>query len=323
MDQITHYKKLFYETLRIRLIEEAIADRYKEQEMRCPVHLSIGQEAVATGVCHCLEPSDLMMSTHRAHAHYLAKGGSLKAMMAEIYGKKAGCCGGRGGSMHLVDLSKNMIGSTPIVGGSFPVAIGLAFASHLKKENKITVIFLGEAMTEEGVFAEGINFAALKNLPIFFVCETNLYSVYSPMEVRQPPKRDICKIVEAHGISARKGDGNRIDEVLNLSKEAIEAIHAGKGPQFIELSTYRFREHCGPNYDIQLGYRTQEELEYWESKCPIQYFKNKLLSENLITESELLTIEEDIRKEIDEAFDYARQAPYPEKQDLLTHIYAS
>lgn len=317
------YQSLFYDTLRIRLVEEAIADRYGEQEMRCPVHLSIGQEAVATGVCAHLNQEDYILSTHRAHAHYLAKGGSLKRMIAEIYGKITGCCGGRGGSMHLVDLDVNMIGSTPIVGGSFPIAVGVAFASEQKKENRVTAVFIGEAMTEEGVFSEGINFAALQNLPILFVCETNLYSVYSPMEVRQPSKRDICKLAEAHGIPAEKGDGNKIDEVLELTSKAVSKIRKGEGPQLIELSTYRWREHCGPNYDIQLGYRTQQELDHWKEKCPIKYFEKLLFEKGYLNAFDLKVMHENIEKEIEEAFSYSIESPYPEKEDLFTHIYST
>jgi len=165
--------------LRIRMVEEAIADRYAEQEMRCPVHLSIGQEAIAVGVCSALEFRDYVMSTHRGHAHYLAKGGDLKALLAEIYGRATGCASGKGGSMHLVDLSVNMLGTTPIVGSTLPVAVGTAFATRMRHQDNITVVFFGEGATEEGVFAESINFAALKRLPVIFVCENNLYSVYT------------------------------------------------------------------------------------------------------------------------------------------------
>lgn len=315
-------KDLFFQSLRIRRIEEAIADKYSQQEMRCPVHLSIGQEAVAVGVCSQLEKSDYIMSTHRAHAHYLAKGGSLKQMVAELYGKRTGCCGGKGGSMHLVDQKVNMVGSTPIVGGSFPIAVGLALASQMKNEDQVTVIFFGEAMTEEGVFSEAINFAALKNLPILFLCESNFYSVYSPMEVRQPKERSIPKIAEAHGIISKHGDGNNLEEVASLSKAAIDDIRAKKGPRLLEFTTYRYREHCGPNYDVNLGYRSQEEVDSWESKCPILRLKNLLLSNNQLSEDELLDGDKKIQIEIDEAFLFAKESPFPEEQELQSHIYA-
>src|SRR3990167_1684775 len=221
---------LFKRMLRIRLIEEAIAHRYQEQKMRCPVHLSIGQEAVAVGVCKAALHLDYLISNHRAHAHYLAKGGDLKKMIAEIYGKSTGCCLGRGGSMHLVDRSVGMYGSTPIVGGSLPVGVGLAFATQLKKESDVTLIFFGEGSTEEGVFGESLNFAALKKLPVLFICENNFYSVYSPLNVRQPPQRDRVAIARAHGMVAKTGYGNDVEEVYRLASSAITSIREGNGP---------------------------------------------------------------------------------------------
>lgn len=315
-------KSLYFKTLRIRLIELAIARRYNEQLMRCPVHLSVGQEAIATGVCHYLSSNDFMMSTHRAHAHYLAKGGNFKAMLAEIHAKQTGCCEGRGGSMHLIDKSANFLGATPIVGGAFPLSVGVAFASKLKKENRITVAFHGEAMTEEGVFAEALNFAALKELPVLFVCETNLYSVYSPMEVRQPKNRDLCEIARAHGIHAQKGDGNKIDEVLKLSKYAIDEIRKNKQPQFIEFSTYRWLEHCGPSYDLDLGYRTEEELKCWKEKCPLKYFEALLKNTGSLEDKEIEEATKAFENEIGDAFTYAINSPSPAKSELMRHIYA-
>ncbi len=298
---------LFKEVLRIRMIEEAIADRYNEQKMRCPVHLSIGQEAVAVGVCKAVLHSDYLISNHRAHAHYLAKGGDLKAMIAEIYGKSTGCCSGRGGSMHLVDLSVGMIGSTPIVGGSIPVGVGLAFATKLKHEAQVTVIFFGEGATEEGVFAECLNFAALKKLPILFVCENNLYSVYSPLDVRQPKERDRLAIAQAHGLYVQSGFGNDVDEVYQISKEAVDHIRQGKGPVFLEFDTYRHREHCGPNFDNHIGYRSEEEFISWEKKCPIKFYVNKAQ----IPEIELNLFRSTIAAEISQAFKFAEESPFP------------
>ncbi len=315
-------KDLFFQILRIRRIEEAIAHHYQKQQMRCPVHLSIGQEAIAVGVCSQLKRTDYIMSTHRAHAHYLAKGGDLKRMIAELHGKKTGCCGGKGGSMHLVDLDVNLIGSTPIIGGSVPLAVGVAYASQMKKEDAITTTFFGEAMTEEGVFTESLNFAVLKNLPVLFLCESNLYSVYSPMQVRQPKERSITKIAEAHGMIAKQGNGNDLYEVMSLTKEATQAIRANKGPRLLEFSTYRWREHCGPNYDISLGYRTQQELDEWVQKCPVAHVKKILEKNKLLTEKELKSFEEKIEAEINHAFEFSEMSPFPAQDELLTHIYA-
>lgn len=304
--------------VRIRRIEESIANRYKEQKMRCPVHLSVGQEAIAVGVCEHLSVNDYAMSGHRAHAHYLAKGGDLKRMLAEIYGKVTGCCLGRGGSMHLVDLSCGFLGSTPIVGGSLPVGVGLAFGSvlypnHLKncidrvaKEKRVVAIFFGEGATEEGVFAECLNFAMLKKLPILFVCENNLYSVYSPLEVRQPATRDRPSFAKAHGMFALEGNGNDVEEVSKLTKEATDYIREGNGPVFVEFSTYRFREHCGPDLD---PYQPQEEVECWKAQDPLCHVQIPR------------ELEEEIAQEIEEAFIFAEKSPYPNLEQEM-RLYA-
>jgi pyruvate dehydrogenase E1 component alpha subunit len=308
--------ELFEKMLRIRMIEEAIANRYSEQKMRCPVHLSIGQEAVAVGVCKAVLHSDFLISNHRAHAHYLAKGGDLNRMIAEIYGKKTGCCLGRGGSMHLVDLSVGMMGSTPIVGGSIPVGVGIAFATQMKQEKEITVIFFGEGSTEEGVFAESLNFAALKKLPVLFVCENNFYSVYSPLDVRQPKDRDRLAIAKAHGLFAKEGFGNDVEAVYRLAQEAVSYVREGNGPAYIEFETYRHREHCGPNFDNHIGYRTEEEFLSWEKKCPLKIQRSKL---NEISERELCNT---LSREIEEAFQFAEKSPFPPFDSDFENPYA-
>lgn len=309
--------------LRIRMIEETIADRYAEQEMRCPVHLSIGQEAVAVGVCAALETRDYIVSTHRAHAHYLAKGGNLPAMMAEIYGRDTGCCRGRGGSMHLIDLAVNMLGSTPIVGSSLPVAVGAAFGSQLRGENdRITACFFGEGMTEEGTFGESLNFAALKKLPMLFVCENNLFSVYSPMDVRQPAERDRCAIARAHGMVALHADGNDVDAVFAATQQAVALLRNGKGPVYLEFDTYRWREHCGPNYDNDIGYRTEEEYQTWRARCPIEGLEGQLLSDGTYSAAEVAELRTEFQREIDAAFAFALASPFPDPTPRADDIYA-
>ncbi len=192
--------------LRIRRVEEVLADRYAEQEMRCPMHLCIGQEAIAVGVCAVLNNRDKVFSNHRAHGHYLAKGGDLDAMVAELYGKSTGCAGGRGGSMHLIDLQVGFMGATPIVGGTVPLSVGSAWADQLLDNDQVTVVFFGDGCFEEGVMHESLNFAALHQLPVIFVCENNDFSVYTHRNERQPD-RPIYKIAEAHGLSAAVMDG--------------------------------------------------------------------------------------------------------------------
>ena len=255
--------ELWRDMLRIRMVEEAIAEHYPEQEMRCPVHLSIGQEAAAVGVCAALQRKDWVFSGHRSHAHYLAKGGDLKRMIAEIYGKATGCCGGKGGSMHLTDQAAGFIGATPIVGSTVPIAVGAALTSQLHEEGRLVVIFLGDGAMEAGVVHESLNFAVLKNLPVLFACENNLYSVYSPLEVRQPPQRSLSQLAAGHGIQTMLVDGNDVCAVFEASSKACQSIRSGNGPIFLEMPTYRWREHCGPNYDNDIGYRTEEEFESW------------------------------------------------------------
>ena len=260
--------KLYYQLLRMRMIEEVIAEKYSQENMRCPVHFSIGQEAIGIGVCEVLNEDDYVLSCHRSHVHYLAKGGSLPKLIAEIMGKETGCCLGRGGSMHLTALDKGFIASTAILGGTMPIGVGVAFASQYKKENRITTIFFGDGSTEEGVWAECLNFASLKKLPILFVCENNFYSVCSPMSVRQSSSRDRTLIAKAHGLWAKKGYGNDIEEVYKLAKEAKEVLKKGEGPVFLEFDTYRYKEHCGPYADYEANYRSLKEIIEWLDKCP-------------------------------------------------------
>jgi pyruvate dehydrogenase E1 component alpha subunit len=308
--------------VRIRMVEEAIARYYGDQQMRCPVHLSIGQEAAATGVGLALRADDLAMSGHRSHAHYLAKGGRLNEMIAEIYGKETGCCQGRGGSMHLVDLAAGFVGAVPIVGSTIPIATGLAFADRQLKRDRVTIAFLGEAATEEGVFHESVNFASLHRLPIVFVCENNLYSVYSPLHVRQPAHRGLCELAAGHGIAAHAGDGNDPLAVHDLARAAVDRARSGQGPVFLELKTYRWREHCGPGFDNHIGYRTEAEFLSWRERDPIATFEYRLRQAGDFDELRHAQFQDRVETEIATAFAAAHAAPYPAGTTLLDHVYA-
>ena len=301
--------KLFESMLRIRLVEESIANKYSEQKMRCPTHLSIGQEAIAVGVCANLTSQDQVLSTHRAHAHYLAKGGCLNSMMAEIYGKASGCSKGMGGSMHLIDTSVGFMGSTAIVGNTIPVAVGLALEKKLTRKKSIACVFFGDGATEEGAFYESVNFAIIHSLPILFICENNLYSVYSGLEVRQPVDRKIHKMVRAMGISAQHGNGNDVEEVARKVKHAKTIILKSGGPQFLEFDTYRWREHCGPNFDNNIGYREESEFLKWKKKDPLKNFysenSQKYIDRKIDT----------ISQEIDDAHQFADDSKFPTMQD--------
>ncbi len=315
-------KQLYYQMLRIRMVEEKIAELYPEQEMRCPTHLCIGQEAVAAGVCANLSRHDYVLSNHRSHGHYLAKGADLRAMMAEIYGKATGCSQGKGGSMHLVDLSVGFLGATPIVGSTIPIAVGTAFGSVMRGEQRVTAIFFGDGATEEGVFHESLNFAVLKRLPVVFVCENNLYSVYSPLSVRQPEGREIFGLAKGHGMESYQSDGNDVVEVYQLAERAVRKARQGGGPTFLEFKTYRWREHCGPYYDNDLGYRTEGEFQEWRRRCPIETLEERLLRDGVLCNQGIDDMVSELEAEIEHAVVFAKESPFPEEQLLLEHIYA-
>ncbi len=317
---INELKQIYERMLRIRLVEEKIAEKYSEQKMRCPTHLSIGQESVAAVVGFLMRKDDFFVSSHRAHGHYLGKNGNLKKMIAEIYGKETGCSKGRGGSMHLIDKSVGFYGSTAIVGGTIPIGVGLGLSFKLKNTDQISCIFFGDGAIEEGVFYESINFAMLKYLPVLFICENNLYSVYSSLKERQPEGRQIHKMVEGLGCKVFYEDGNDPIKVYNTIKEAEDYIRKGNGPVFIEYFTYRWREHCGPNYDNDLGYRSISEFEEWKKKDPMIIIKEKLTA---IDDSFFTEIEKLIKNEIDKAFIFAEKSPFPEEDSLMNFRYSS
>ncbi len=315
-------RRLLFAMTRIRCVEETIAARYAEWQMRCPVHLSIGQEAVAAAVGAALRPDDLAVSGHRAHAHYLAKGGDLPAMIAELYGKATGCSRGKGGSMHLVDDAAGFMGSTAIVGGTVPVGVGLAYAMKLKRADQVSCIFIGDAVVETGVFFESVNFAVLKRLPVLFVCENNLYSVYSPLQVRQPKGRAIHAMVAGMGLPTAHGDGNDALEVHAMIEDGVRAIRAGEGPRFYEFATYRWREHCGPLYDNDIGYRAEAEFLAWQANDPIVRLQAAPSARRSLTADDIAGMAAEIGAEVAAAFAFAENSPFPAPAEAFTDLYA-
>lgn len=311
----------FREMLRIRMVEEAIAERYSGQQMRCPVHLSIGQESVAVAVSATLRTEDQIVTNHRCHAHYLAKGGDLRAMLCELMGRAPGCCGGRGGSMHLFDGPAGILLSLPIVSASIPIGVGAALAFRQRREDRVAVVYLGDAALEEGVFHESANFSALHNLPVVFVIENNLYSVYTPLATRQP-NRPLVDLGKAHGMPTHALHGKDIGAIHQAASEAVSRARSGAGPSFIQVDTYRYREHCGPNYDNDFGYRTLSEYEAWLALDPLDALRGELTAAGALDEAIERAMADQFKQEIDEAFAFAEAAPYPDPATIESNVYA-
>lgn len=313
-------KKIFEVCSLIRHIELQISSKYSENRMRCPVHLSVGQEGVSAVLSVLLLKKDFAVSTHRSHAHYISKGGSIKRMIAEIYGKSTGCSGGKGGSMHLVDKKNGFMGSSSIVGNSIPIGVGLGMSLKLKKNKNISVIFLGDAAVETGSFFESVNFAIIKKLPVVFICENNLYSVYTPIKDRQPQNRKIFKMVEGLGIKSFHFDGSKPFSFATKLKKILNNVRKDSQPCFVEFSTYRFLEHCGPFNDDNLKYRSKAELKKWSLKDPYLNLKN-ILSTNSKLKKYLDNVEKKNIRNIELAFKFAEKSNFPKKKDLFTNVY--
>jgi len=302
--------KVFSSALRIRMVEERIAELYPKGNMRCPTHLSIGQELPPVMVSQFLRDEDTAVSSHRCHAHYLAKGGNLNSMIAEIHGKKNGCSSGKGGSMHLVDQKVGFMGATAIVGGSIPIGVGLGLAHKLKSSDNISCIYFGDGATEEGVYYESLNFAAVRKLPTLFICEQNRYSVYSPLQVRQPNGRSISGVATEMGVKSVSVDGFDVEKTLHLVADAIRHVRKNKAPFLIEFSTYRYREHCGPFFDNNLGYRSEIEYQSNLINDPLIDPLSSVFG-STINEKKLKSLTNNISKEIDEAFSIAKHSKFP------------
>ncbi len=315
-------KNLFYQMLRIRMIELSIVQNYNNWKMRCPVHLSIGQESAAVGICANLKKNDEIVTAHRSHAHYLAKGGSLKKMIAELHGKETGCAEGLGGSMHLIDLNQNITAAVPIVGSTIPIGVGKAWANKLNSANNIVVIFFGDGATEEGVFFESLDFAVLKNLKILFVCENNKYSVYSSLKKRQSKKRNLIKIAKAMGLNTQLFKDHDVLNIYKNTKKIINTIKKKSVPCLIQINTWRYLEHCGPNYDDNLGYRKKRDKKYWSKRDQIYKYENLLKKKGLIKTQDIIDMKHELQNEINSAFKFAEKSNFPSKKILKKYIYS-
>jgi len=310
--------KMYKDMLKIRYFENQITDLYSKGLMLGLAHLYIGEEAIAVGACANLTKGDFATSTHRGHGHLIAQGADLKRMMAEVLGKKTGYCKGKGGSMHIMDLSSGIIGANAIVGAGIPIATGAGYMAKVKGTDQVTIAFFGDAASNQGTFHESINMAAAWKLPVIYICENNLYGI--SVDIRKVIAiKDIATRAQAYGIPGVVVDGNNVLEVYRVVKEATERARKAEGPTLIECKTYRFKgHHVG---DPGTVYRLKKEVEEWEKRCPIKTLREKLLKEKITSEEELTSIEQKVKEMIKEALDFALNSPFPNILEVYEDIF--
>jgi len=306
--------------LKIRLVEEKIAAIYPSDKIQSPIHLSIGQEAVSAGVCRAMAMHDHLYGTYRGHGLFIAKGGDLKKMFAELYGKDTGCARGKGGSMHLAAPELGLMGCSAIVASTIPIATGDALASKMQGQPRVTVSFFGDGAPDEGVFFESVNFAVLKQLPIIYVCENNNYAIHSKVSDRHF-QTDLFRCAEGLGLAGQRFDGNNVHLVYSVMKEAVEAVRKSGGPVFLEFMTYRWSEHVGPGMDHREHYRDHEKLDQALMNDPIKNAKRILTRDFEVSEEVFRQWENEVRREIEEAVDFAEESPFPPTERLHEDLY--
>lgn len=311
--------EMYRTMLRIRRCEERLAEMVEAGEIGTPCHLYIGQEAIAAGVCAALQSKDYVWGGHRSHGHYLAKGGAMRLMVAEILGKVTGCSKGRGGSMHLIATEVGILGTVPLVAATIPLAVGTALASKMKKDGLISVPFFGDGAVEEGHFHESMNLAAVYKLPVVFVCENNFYASHMSLLERRAAD-NIHHAAQAHGIPGIAVDGNDAEAVFAAAGEAARRARRGEGPTLLECRTYRWRGHVGADWNYDVGVLRRDELKEWLPRDPVARARRKIL-ENGTSESLLTDIESAVEAELDEAIAFARSSPYPAESSLEDHLF--
>jgi pyruvate dehydrogenase E1 component alpha subunit len=312
------YKKM----IEIRLFEEKIQDLYARGSIPGSVHLYIGQEAVAAGVCAHLEKEDYITSTHRGHGHLIAKGADLRYMMAELFGRKTGYCKGKGGSMHIADFDLGILGSNGIAGGGIPIAVGAALSSKMRGTDQVTICFFGDGASNNGTFHESLNFASVHRLPVVFICENNLYGISVSQKQHQAIK-DISIRSVAYNMPGMTIDGNDVLAVYQTSGKAIHLARGGEGPTLVECKTYRWRGHYEGDPNQGRRYRTLEEIQAWMKKCPIKRFEAKLVKEKVLNKKKMMAIWKEVEKKIEEAVAFANQSPFPDPNDIFEDVYVS
>ncbi|MDJ0943506.1 MAG: thiamine pyrophosphate-dependent dehydrogenase E1 component subunit alpha [Kiloniellales bacterium] len=305
-----------YQMLRyIRRVEEEIARVYPSDDIKSPVHLSIGQEFVTVAVSDVLRADDVCGGSYRGHAVYLARGGSLKRMIAELYGKSGGCAGGKGGSMHLIAADNNVLGASAVVATHIPHTAGVALALKRLGGDRIAVCFFGDGATEEGCFYETVNFASLHGLPVLFVCENNFYAIHEPLSKRWA-RNALVERMQSFGVKAQRVADGEIFSVREAAAKAVEHVRSGNGPAFLEVHAYRWKEHVGPNEDFAAGYRSRDEADSWIANDQLTWLAG------MVPQSQREAIDVAIEEQIREAFDFAENSPFPEPQELMTHVFA-
>ncbi len=315
--------RFYREMLRIRLCEESLVDPIVKRTIRCPCHLYSGEEAVAVGLCSALRKADMVFGNHRSHGHYLAKGGDMKAMVAEVFGKETGCAGGRGGSMHVIDRSCGFLGAAPIVAGTISLATGAALAARLRGKRQVVVSFFGDGAAGEGVLYESLNFAALHDLPLIFACENNLYSTHLPISECRA-QLNLARSASAMGVNSKRVDGNDLFAVYAAAAKAIEQCRRGRGPFFMELMTYRLRGHVGPDDNVQGAHtdiRPASEIARWRRKDPIARLERRLVSSGVVGTKKLANIRRRVLREVEAAHEFARRSPLPRTRALKDHVF--
>lgn len=316
-------KGLYTTMLRIRFCEESMVQPITSGGIKCPVHLYTGQEAIAAGVSAALAKGDYVFSGHRSHGHFIARGGKIDELVAEVYGRSAGCSKGRGGSMHICDSSIGVLGTVPIVAGTVSLALGSALASKISKDKKTTVVFFGDGAAGEGVLYESLNFAALKKLPIIFICENNFYSTHLPVKECRPDEH-IHKIAQPFGIKSFKADGNKVLEVYKAAKKASDLLRKNRGPVFIEFVTYRMHGHVGPDDNVHgchTDIRRKAEIERWIRKDPITDLERFFARNKVMSSKDMEKTKQNVKIEIAGAHSFAKMSPLPEEGELADYVF--
>ena len=307
--------------LMICAVEEKIGDMVTAGAIKCPCHLGIGQEAIAVGVSTHLRKTDRIFGTHRSHSHYLALGGDVYALLAEVLGKDDGCSRGMGGSMHLHDARNGFKGSVPIVAGTVPLAVGASLAAKMDRQGDIAVVYFGDGAAEEGAIHESLNLASLLKLPILFVCENNLFSSHLHISQRQS-QTSIARFAAAHGIAYDILDGNDVVAVARSTEQFTLAARAGRGPGFLEAVTYRWRGHVGPSEDIDVGVNRSGDLALWKKRGPIGRLAEALQAVGHLSRTRFERMHSEVVEAVNDSWRRAEKAPFPPASALLDHVYA-